>query len=296
MSRILVCSLVLASAASAAVVSAPRVHPQSASGATIPVTIVNQDTGSSERVDRDEVYDFNGSVQGWNSFGTGLQNDTWHVEPVGHGGTYTNVWWSADASVGGYLSSSFVYLQTPAINLVGAVSPTLNFDFFYACEAPGGEPAGYNGWDGCNVWASTDGGATWSVISGTPAYNVSSSFAFGEEFGMGTGIPEWGGTAAGWAPATFNLSSFVGQSDVRLRFVMCADPAFDHIDDPNMIGMQVDNVVVSAGGTLWADDGVNNTGGAPSHGYYVYGDEWEHTGSEWTCNDGLSLGCYVTTH
>ena len=75
MSRILVCSLVLASAASAAVVSAPRVHPQSASGATIPVTIVNQDTGSSERVDRDEVYDFNGSVQGWNSFGTGLQND-----------------------------------------------------------------------------------------------------------------------------------------------------------------------------------------------------------------------------
>lgn len=293
MSRILVCSLVLAGAASAAVVSAPRVHPQAASGATIPVTIINQDTGSSERVDRDEVYDFNGSVQGWNSFGTGLQNDTWHVEPVGIGGAYTDVWWSADAGVGGYLSSSFVYLQTPAINMVGAVSPTLAFDFFYTCESPGGEPAGYNGWDGCNVWASTDGGATWSVISGTPAYNVSSSYAFGEEFGMGTGIPEWGGTAAGWAPASFDLSSFVGQSDVRLRFVMCADPAFDYLDDPTMIGMQVDNVVVSAGGTLWADDGVNNTGGAPSHSYYVYGDEWEHTGAEWTCNDGLSLGCFV---
>ncbi len=295
MSKFLMCSVLLAGVASAAVVSAPRVHPQSSTGTVIPVTVLNQDTGVSERVDRDESYNFDGSAQGWNSFGTGLQNDTWHVEPTGHGGTYTNTWWSADAAIGGYLSSSFVYLQTPAINLVGAVSPTLAFDLYYACEAPGGEPVGYNGWDGCNVWASTDGGATWAVISGTPNYTATSSYAFGFEFGMGTGIPQWGGTAAGWAPASFNLSAFVGQSDVRLRFVMCADPAFDVIDDPNMIGMQVDNVVVSAGGTLWADDGVNNTGGAPTHDYWVYGDSWVYTGSEWTCNDDFSLGCYVVS-
>jgi hypothetical protein len=133
------------------------------------------------------------------------------------------------------------------------------------------------------------------VISGTPAYNVSSSFAFGDEFGMGTGIPEWGGTAAGWAPASFNLSSFVGQSDVRLRFVMCADPATDGVSDPTLIGMQIDNVVVAAGGTLWADNGVSNTGGAPTHNYSVYGNSWVYTGSEWTCQDDPSLGCYAVS-
>jgi hypothetical protein len=293
MSKHLLLSVVLAGVASAAATTAPMVHPQNSAGRLIPITVLNQDTGESVRVDRDEAYNFDGSTQGWASYGTGLQNDTWHVEPVGHGGTYTNTWWSASAAVGGYLSSSFVYLQTPAINLVGAVSPNLAFNLFYACETPGGEPAGYNGWDGCNVWASIDGGNTWSVLSGTPAYNVSSSFAFGDEFGMGTGVAAWGGTAAGWAPASISLASLVGQSDVRLRFVMCADPAFDHVDDPNMIGMQVDNIVVSAGGTLWADDGVSNTGGAPTHNFYVYGNSWAHTGAEWVCANDPSLGCYV---
>jgi hypothetical protein len=197
--------------------------------------------------------------------------------------------------VGGYLNSSFVYLQTPAINLAGAVNPTLSFALYYATEAPGGEPVGYNGWDGCNVWASTNGGATWNVISGTPAYTASSSYAFGVEFGMGPNIPQWGGTAANWANASFSLNSFVGQSDVRLRFVMCADPAYDYTDNPAMTGMWVDNIVVAAAGTLWADDGVNNTGGAPVHGYYVYGNEWAHTGQEWRCTNGVNLGCYVVS-
>jgi hypothetical protein len=275
----------------AAVVSAPMVHPPSAVGQTISINLI--DNGANARVDRDEFYDFEGDTQGWASHGTGLTNDTWHVEPVGFGAVYTDTWWSADAGVGGYLSSSFVYLETASFSLAGATSPTLNFDLFYACEAPGGEPVGYNGWDGCNVWASTDGGATWAVINGSPAYTASSSFAFGVEFGMGPGIPQWGGTAAGWQAASFDLSSFNGQADVKLRFVMCADPAFDYLDDPTMIGMQVDNIVVADGVTLWADDGVSNTGGAPSTGYYVYGDEWAHTGEEWRCTNGLNLGCWI---
>ena len=294
MRKHIVLTLLVAGVAGAATVTAPMVHPQAASGRVIPVTVRNFDTGESTLVDRDVAYNFNGDTQGWVAHGTGVMNDTWHVEPVGHNGTYTNTWWSGDVALGGYTSSHFVYLDTPAINMVGAVSPTLTFALYYACEAPGGEPAPYNGWDGANVWASTDGGTTWAVISGTPTYNVSNSFAFGDEFGMGPGIPEWGGTAAGWANANFNLSSFIGQSDLRLRFVFCADPAFDTSDDPNLIGMQIDNVVVSAGGTLWSDDGVTNVGGAPTHSYYVFGvDAWTHTGAEWNCADGLRLGSYI---
>jgi hypothetical protein len=300
MRKHLILTLLVAGVAGAATVTAPMVHPQTAAGRVIPVTVHNLDTGESTVVDRDDrtvLYDFNGSSQGWTSFGTGLPYDTWHVEPTGHGGTYTNTWWSADAAIGGYLNTSFVYLQTPAINLASAVSPTLTFALYYGCETPGGEPAGYNGWDGCNVWVSTDGGSNWAVISGTPAYNVSSSYAFGEEFGMGFNIPEWGGVASGWQNASFSLSSFVGQSDVRIRFVMCADPGVDFTDDPALIGMQVDNVVVSQTNltTLWSDDGVTNVGGAPSHSFYVVPgtDAWTHTGSEFQCDNDPNLGCWI---
>lgn len=272
----------------AAVVSAPVAHPASSFGQVIDINVIDNGTGA--RVDRDEAYDFESGEQGWTSHGTGLTNDTWHVEPTSFGGAHTDTWWSADAGVGGYLSSSFVYLQTTSFDLSAATAPTLSFDLYYAAEAPGGEPAGYDGWDTANVWASIDGGDTWSVISGSPAYNITSSFAFGDEFGMGTGIPGWGGTAAGWAPASFDLSALNGQSDVMLRFVMCADPAQDYTDDNTLIGMQIDNIVVADGGNLWANDGA---GDGTTSGYYVYGDEWAYTGHEWRCTNGVSLGCWI---
>jgi len=281
----------LAAGSLAATVTAPMVHPASATGRAIDINVIDN-TGHS-RVDRDESYDFEGDEMGWTHHGTGLETDTWHVEPVGHGGTYTDTWWSADAGVGGYLSSSFIYLQTASFDLSAATAPTLTFDMYYACETPGGEPAGYDGWDGCNVWVSTDGGATFAVIAGSPAYNVSSSFAFGSEFGMGVGIPEWGGTAPGWQTASFDLSAFNGLGDVIVRWVMCADPAFDYLDDPAMIGMQIDNVVIADGATIWADDGVSNTGGAPTHDYWVFGDAWTFTGNEFNCPNDPNLGGWL---
>lgn len=275
----------------AAVVSAPIAHPTSAQGRTIDVNVI--DSGVA-RTERDVfTYDFESDEQGWTSHGTGLTNDTWHVEATGHGTPpTTDVWWSADAATGGYLSSSFVYLDTPSFSLVGATAPTLDFDLFYSVEAPGGEPAPYDGWDTANVWASTDGGGSWTPISGSPAYDIANSFAFGAEFGMGAGIPGWGGSAD-WQAASFDLSAFIGQSDVRIRFAMCADPAQDYTDDPALTGMEVDNIVIADGATIWSDDGVNNVGGAPTTGYYIYGDEWTYTGHEWNCTNGVNLGCYI---
>lgn len=292
MRKYLIWTMLLAVSASAAVVTAPMEHPESAQGQLIPVTIIDADTGVSSRVDRDEFYDFEGDAQGWASHGTGMETDVWHVEAVGFN-AQADVWWAADAVNGGYLSSTFAWLQTPAIDLSSATLPILSFDLFYATETPGGEPAGYDSWDGCNVWASTDGGTTWSVINGSPAYGYTSSYAFGVEFGMGEGIPQWAAEPGAWAAASFDLSAFVGQSDVRVRWVMCSDPAFDVIDDSDMLGMQIDNVVISDGATLWADDGVNNTGGAPEHGYDIYGDAWVYTGHEWNCDDLPNLGGYI---
>jgi hypothetical protein len=292
MRKYLVWTSLLAVSASAAVVSAPMEHPQSSQGHIVPVTVINADTGTSSRVDRDESYDFEGSDQGWASHGTGMETDVWHVEAAGFGGT-TDVWWGADAANGGYVNSTFAWLQTPALDFSAAAAPSLAFDLYYACEAPGGEPVGYDGWDGCNVWVSTDGGTTFSVVSGSPAYNVTSSYAFGVEFGMGEGIPQWGNTAAGWTAASFDLSAYAGLADVRVRWVMCSDPAYDVVDNPAMIGMQIDNVVISDGGTLWADDGTSNTGGAAEHGYYIFGDAWWFTGFDWNCPNDANLGGYV---
>ncbi|MCB9472427.1 MAG: immune inhibitor A [Candidatus Delongbacteria bacterium] len=286
-------TLLAASASMAAIVSAPMVHP-AGQGSIIPVTVIENGVRKDVTTD-DENYDFNGDTQGWTSHGTGLTNDTWHVEATGPSGM-SDVWWSADAGVGGYLSSSFVYMQTPAIDLSAASSASLAFNLFYRTETPGGEPAGYDGWDGCNVWASVDGGTTWNVISGTPAYTATSSFAFGSEFGMGTGIPQWGGTGPGVQAASFNLDSFTGagNSDVRLRFVMCADPGFDSIDDPLMTGMEVDDIVVTANAsTVWSDNGSSNTGGAVEHNYWVFGDDWAYTGTDWVCDDNFNLGCWI---
>ncbi len=298
--------LALASASFAAVVSDPIAHPSSAQGQVIPITVIDNGVRKDVTTD-DESYDFDADNGGWSSFGTGLQNDTWHVEAVSptHPAN-TDVWWSADASVGGYLSSSFVYLQTPAIDLSGADGASLSFDLYHACEAPGGEPEGYDSWDGCNVWVSTDGGSTWAVATPTsPAYNGASSFAFGSEFGMGPGIPQWTDTATGWQAASFDLSAYDGENDVRVRFVMCADPGFDYIDDNTMTGMQVDNIVVDDGSAastvVWADDGSSNTGGAAETGFHVYGDEWMYSASggnpdgHWVCDDAANLGCYIAS-
>ena len=297
-------TLIALSASQAALGGSPMARPDGAQGVLIPVTVIQDGVRKEVGVD-DESYNFDDGPQGWQSF-SGITGDTWHVEATSpNDGAMTDVWWSGDPVEGGYLSSSFVFLQTPAINFSGATAgATLTFSLFYATEAPGGEPAGYNGWDGCNVWASTDGGTTWNPISGTPAYNVSSSYAFGVEFGMGVGIPTWGGTNGAFQNASFNLGAFAGQSDLRLRFVMCADGAYDHSDDPDLTGMEVDNIVVNNGSsTVWSDNGTTNVGGAMSHGTPVVSDGnlWVHSATggnpdgQWVCDDGINLQCYVTS-
>jgi hypothetical protein len=100
----------------------------------------------------------------------------------------------------------------------------------------------------------TDGGTTWNVINGTPAYDFQNSYAFGFEHGEGLGIPGWGGIVTNWTTATFNLSAYVGQS-VKIRFAFASDPAYSTADQPNMFGFMVDDISFGGYTNNGTDDG-----------------------------------------
>jgi hypothetical protein len=191
------------------------------------------------------------------------------------------VWWMGDTAlasgnnIGGYLSHQYLVLDTPAIT-VPTTTPTLTFRVKYKVESPSGATAPYTGWDACDVRISTNGGTTWTVISGTPAYNVSSSYAFGFEHGEGANIAGWGGASTGWQNASFSLSAYAGQS-VKIRFAFASDPAYDTTDDATMFGMMVDDIHLGD----FTNDGSTNTGFTASSLVPLGGQLW-HVGTEAT--------------
>ena len=70
------------------------------------------------------------------------------------------------------------------IDLSSTTEPRLQFMTYWAIEDVFIEtpPGGYNGWDGCNVWISNNGGSSFSVINPIdPGYSVTSLVSFGQE-------------------------------------------------------------------------------------------------------------------
>lgn len=182
-------------------------------------------------------------------------------------------WWMGDPEIGGYRNLQYLALDTPEI-LVTTANSTLTFKLNYNVEPPGTHQD-YDGWDGCNIRISTDGGNTWNVISGTPAYNCTSMYSFGFSHGEGVGIPGWGGSSDGWVDASFDLSSYVGQ-DVRIRFAFASDPALDTTTNPEWFGMMVDNI--SLGDFIHDFNDGNEQGMEASSVVPVGGDLW-HIGT-----------------
>jgi hypothetical protein len=167
-------------------------------------------------------------------------------------------WHMADTSLGtngGYQNSWYQVLDTDPINLTGT-GQQLTFYHRYKVEAPGGEPAGYNGWDGMNVRISTNGGTSWTVLaSPTPAYTATSLYSFGFEHGEGLNVPGWAGSLAAWTQVTFNLSAYAGQT-VKIRFAFASDPGYSTPDDATLFGWQVDDIfVTNSTSTLFSNTG-----------------------------------------
>ncbi|MCX7834981.1 MAG: T9SS type A sorting domain-containing protein [bacterium] len=215
-----------------------------------------------DEINVDTVYNWNfeSGEQGWTVVNLTAATPYWHVDyRRAYGGTGLS-WYCGDTIRfplnGGYEDHKLMYLDSPVLNLSGTSNPVLTFRVYVALEAPGGEPTGYNGWDTGNLWYSTNGGTTWAPLPITAAagatgylYNITSSYAFGVEFGMGPNIPGWGGSSNGWQQVTVPIPASMRVAQFKLRFAMCSDPAYCTIDDPTLYGMHVDNILLSDGAT-----------------------------------------------
>jgi hypothetical protein len=203
--------------------------------------------------------DFESGADGWMMYdGTFSPND-WHI--YNYGGTQGDAWWMGDPDlasgthIGGYYDHQYLVMDTPARTLSTA-NANLTFKMRLGLETPGTSQQNpeYNGWDSFNVRISTDGGTTWNVITGSPAYHFTSSYAFGSEHGEGVNVPGWGGMLTDWTTATFNLSAYVGQS-VKIRFAFASDPAHCTSDEAQLFGVMVDDISFGGYTNNGTDDG-----------------------------------------
>ena len=182
--------------------------------------------------------DFESGLNGWTHVDGTIPTENWHLSDFNTPDGTGLSWWMGDEELEGYIDMMYLVLDTPEINLSAASGLNLTFDLNYSVE----EPAGLAGWDGCNVRISTDGGTTWEVIEGTPAYNTTSMYCF-EIHGEGPDVPGWGGSSDGWITADFDLSAYADET-VMIRFAFASDPAFCTWDygGEGMFGMIVDNI------------------------------------------------------
>ncbi len=168
-------------------------------------------------------------------------------------------WWCGDPEIGGYNNHWLQYLDTPVIDLSSTTSPKLHWRGFWAIEGTAGAETPWDGWDGCNVWVSTDSGKTFEVMQPQfPDYNSSSMWSFGHDeqgWDMGTGIPGWGGKSNGWVQVEVDLTPFRSKHTV-IRFAFASDLAFCSRDDSSVTGLFVDEIRVKDGDrSLFYDPG-----------------------------------------
>ena len=166
-------------------------------------------------------------------------------------------WWCGDPQLGGYGDHWLEYLETPVLDLSTTSAPYLTWMGNWAIENPASAQSPYDGWDGCNVWVSIDGGETFEVAAPTtPAYDCQSLWAFGEPeqgWNMGEGIAGWAGNSGGWIPVEFDLSLYKSDS-VIIRFALASDLNTSAITDPLLYGFLIDEIVVSDGTTTIFED------------------------------------------
>jgi len=234
-------------------------------------------------------------MQGWTTQDLTIQTNHWNIDQFN--AYQGNSWWCGDSSAGasgimGYDNFWLQYMDSPVLNLTGAVSPVLTFKIYWSMEnytsVP--PPPPYNGWDGCNVWISTNSGSTFTPITPvTPAYNCTSLSSFGTVWRMGPNIPGWAGDSGGWLDAQFNLSAYA-TNNVVLRFALASDRAVSSATGhPELLGFFVDNVVVSAGTTTYLSNNADDTP-VPAPFTFEQGDPF---GDWWVMTD---LTSYSPTH
>lgn len=226
------------------------------------------------------IDDFEGGHAAWTSVDVQQNEVEWHPSAYHALGATGTSWWCGDEATHSYGDHWLQYLILPVVDLSSAPAPVLALKARWSMEVPGGEPAGqgYDMWDAWNVWGSTDGGTTWSVLqpsspndptntNGDPAatnYTGASSFAFGSEWGMGTNIPGYGGNVFSnltYTEVLVPLTALIGSANARLRIAFCSDPLFPSNADSLYFGLHVDSIRVTDGAlatTLYSNDGTDD--------------------------------------
>jgi len=156
----------------------------------------------------------------------------WALNPEWECGTPANVGPSAayqgtkllgtdlDAEYDNGHSYAMMTAQTPPIGLGTATAPVLSYHHWVDTEG--------STWDGYNIKVSTDGGATFTVLSTvTPAYNLTID-----------GQSAYGGHGQVWEQVTADLSAYAGQQ-IILQFSFRSDTSGTYP------GVYIDDMVVA---------------------------------------------------
>lgn len=222
--------------------------------------------------------DFESGAVGWETKDlTPTVPATWHPDTFNAYGGSGLSWWAGDTVLKGYSDTWYQVLTSPEVTLP-SVACTLSFKMNYHAENPAGAEAPYDGWDGCNVRISTDGGSSWTVLTDpVPSYNCASLYSFGSEHWEGPNVPGWGGSSGGWIDVTFDLSDYQGQN-VKIRWAFASDPAACTADSAAWFGMQIDDINIAG---VLTNNGEDTTGFKSESMVQAVGDYWALTDSSY---------------
>ena len=140
--------------------------------------------------------DFETDAAGWTG-GWGRDDD-------GHDGDWSMTD-SPDDTYGNYEENACV---TEALDMSDLMSGTVSFWCKWDVE---------NMWDGAQFGVSIDGGLTWTALSSS--YTDAGTGQGAQE----SGEPYYDSSQAGWVLVSYDLDDWLGESDVRFRFLLVSD-------------------------------------------------------------------------
>ncbi len=166
---------------------------------------------------------------GWTFTNNTTCNFEWGTPTQGPNAAYDGTYCVGTGMSANHMDSSnfdTCVMDSDTIDLTGTTNPFLSFWMWIYANS---------GFDGGNVKISTDGGSTWTLITPTGGYDglVSPATAPDEQGFTGNQ------SAAGWQEKIFDLTSYAGQSNVKIRF------AFGSTSSGNNPGWFIDSVTIA---------------------------------------------------
>lgn len=189
--------------------------------------------------------DFEGGQNGWNIDNN--TNGTWAFgtpnKSVIQGAASGDNAFVSGGLTGNYNSGDNSWVQSPCFDLAGYCNPIVEMDAWWNLEFS---------WDGVNIQASTDGGASWTLIGALNdpinwyTDNTIAGNPGGSQIGW-SGRASSGNGSGGYVAAKHDLSAVAGQSEVIFRVYQGTDGS---VTDN---GFAFDNVKVYDGVYLGRD-------------------------------------------